>query len=71
MRRAKRKTVDTVIIDGDVVFNQGKFTRVDEDALLEEISRELNRAHTLEEIELRKLSEMIMPTVKNFYSGWY
>ena len=71
VRRAKRKTVDTVIIDGDVVFNQGKFTRVDEDALLEEISRELNRAHTLEEIELRKLSEMIMPTVKNFYSGWY
>ena len=71
VRRAKRKSVDTVIIDGNVVFNKGKFTRVDEDTLLEEISEVLSRAKTPEEIELRELSEIIMPAVKNFYSGWY
>ena len=71
VRRAKRKSVDTVIIDGNVVFNKGKFTRVDEDALLEEISKVLSRAKTSEEIKLRELSEIIMPAVKNFYSGWY
>mgnify|MGYP003301653701 len=71
MRRAKRKSVDTVIIDGNVVFNKGKFTRVDEDTLLEEISKVLSRAKTPEEVELRELSEIIMPAVKNFYSGWY
>ena len=71
VRRAKRKSVDTVIIDGNVVFNKGKFTRVDEDALLEEISKVLSRAKTPEEVELRELSEIIMPAVKNFYSGWY
>ena len=71
VRRAKRKSVDTVIIDGNVVFNKGKFTRVDEDALLEEISKVLSRAKTPEEIKLRELSEIIMPAVKNFYSGWY
>ena len=70
-RRAKRKSVDTVIIDGNVVFNKGKFTRVDEDTLLEEISKVLSRAKTPEEVELRELSEIIMPAVKNFYSGWY
>ena len=71
VRRAKRKSVDTVIIDGNVVFNKGKFTRVDEDALLEEFSKVLSRAKTPEEVELRELSEIIMPAVKNFYSGWY
>ena len=71
VRRAKRKSVDTVIIDGNVVFNKGKFTRVDEDTLLEEISKVLSRAKTPEEIKLRELSEIIMPAVKNFYSGWY
>ena len=71
VRRAKRKNVDTVIIDGNVVFNKGKFTRVDEDALLEEISKVLSRTKTSEEIKLRELSEIIMPAVKNFYSGWY
>ena len=71
VRRAKRKSVDTVIIDGNVVFNKGKFTRVDEDALLEEISKVLSRAKTPEEVKLRELSEIIMPAVKNFYSGWY
>ena len=71
VRRAKRKSVDTVIIDGNVVFNKGKFTRVDEDTLLDEISKVLSRAKTPEEVELRELSEIIMPAVKNFYSGWY
>ena len=71
VRRAKRKSVDTVIIDGNVVFNKGNFTRVDEDTLLEEISKVLSRAKTPEEVELRELSEIIMPAVKNFYSGWY
>ena len=71
VRRAKRKSVDTVIIDGNVVFNKGKFTRVDKDTLLEEISKVLSRAKTPEEVELRELSEIIMPAVKNFYSGWY
>ena len=71
VRRAKRKSVDTVIIDGNVVFNKGKFTRVDEEALLKEVSKVLSRAKTPEEVELRELSEIIMPAVKNFYSGWY
>ena len=71
VRRGKRKSVDTVIIDGNVVFNKGKFTRVDKDTLLEEISKVLSRAKTPEEVELRELSEIIMPAVKNFYSGWY
>ena len=71
VRRAKRKSVDTVIIDGNVVFSKGKFTRVDEDTLLEEMSKVLSRAKTPEEVELRELSEIIMPAVKNFYSGWY
>ena len=71
VRRAKRKSVDTVIIDGNVVFNKGKFTRVDEDKLLEEISKVLSREKTPEEVELRELSEIIMPAVKNFYTGWY
>ena len=70
VRRAKRKSVDTVIIDGNVVFKKGKFTRVDEDALLKEVSKVLSRAKTPEEVELRELSEIIMPAVKNFYSGW-
>jgi hypothetical protein len=38
---------------------------------LEEISKVLSRAKTPEEVELRELSEIIMPAVKNFYSGWY
>ena len=71
IRRAKRNAIKTVIIDGNVIFNEGKFTQVDEARILAEINKNLDRDHTLEEIELKKLSTKIMPTVKKFYLGWF
>ena len=54
-----------------MIFNEGKFTQVDEARILAEINKNLDRDHTLQEIELKKLSTKIMPTVKKFYLGWF
>ena len=70
LRRAKAGCVETVIIGGETVYHEGSFTRVDRQAIHEEISRALARPDTLEEASLRRLASELMEPVRDFYSGW-
>jgi cytosine/adenosine deaminase-related metal-dependent hydrolase len=70
LQRAKAEGVRTVICDGEVIYADSRFTKVDRDAALRELHEGLQRALSDDEIERRLLSRALLPHVKAFYDGW-
>jgi 5-methylthioadenosine/S-adenosylhomocysteine deaminase len=71
IQRAKNEGVRTVIVAGEIVYQDGKFTRIDRDGALRQLSDILKRPLTGDEIERRRLSKAVFPHVKAFYDGYY
>jgi cytosine/adenosine deaminase-related metal-dependent hydrolase len=70
LQRAKAEGVRTVICDGEVIYTEGRFTKVDRDAALRALHDDLQRALSDDEIERRGLSKALLPHVRAFYDGW-
>lgn len=70
MQRAKTNAVDAVYVDGELVYADGSFTKVDRDAVLKEIAELLSRPRSPEEIARRELGLAVFPYVKRFYEGY-
>jgi cytosine/adenosine deaminase-related metal-dependent hydrolase len=70
IQRAKTEGVKTVIVAGEIVYQDGKFTRLDRDAALRQLSDILKRPLSGEEIERRRLAKAVFPYVKAFYDGY-
>ncbi|BDA85745.1 8-oxoguanine deaminase [Aureimonas sp. SA4125] len=70
MQRAKQNAVDAVIVNGAVIYQNGRFTHVDRDAILEEISRHYAQPRTAEETARRQMGQDVFPHVKAFYDGY-
>jgi cytosine/adenosine deaminase-related metal-dependent hydrolase len=71
LQRAKATGVRTVICDGDVIYNEGRFTKVDRDAALRALHDDLAKALADDEVERRKLSKSLLPHVKRFYANYF
>ena len=71
IQRAKSDAVRSVLVAGEVIYDNGRFTRIDRDAVLTELSDMLKRDLTAEETERRQLSKLILPHVKAFYDGYF
>lgn len=71
LQRAKTSGVRTVMCDGEVIYQDGKFTRVDRDAALRALHEDLQRALSDDEVERRRLSKALLPHVKSFYAGYF
>ena len=71
IQRAKMQGVQTVIVAGEIVYQDGKFTRLDRDAALRQLADILKRPLTGEEMERRRLAKAVFPYVKSFYDGYY
>jgi cytosine/adenosine deaminase-related metal-dependent hydrolase len=71
VQRAKSEAVDLVMVAGEVVYEGGRFTRVDRDAALRELHESFR--HTLgdDEVERRQLSKALLPHVRRFYVGYF
>ena len=69
MQRAK--TARAVICDGELIYVEGRFTKVDRDAALRELHQDLQRALADDEVERRKLSKALLPHVKAFYANYF
>jgi cytosine/adenosine deaminase-related metal-dependent hydrolase len=67
LHRAKSRMVDTVIVDGEVILRAGKFTRIDKDSVIAELSRSL--AAPLDEPTRARiqLAEAVLPEVREYY----
>ena len=71
LQRAKSDGVDLVMVAGEVVYESGRFTRVDRDAALRELHESLQHALKDDEIERRELSKALLPHVRRFYAGYF
>ena len=70
VHRARASAIDTVLVGGEVVLRNGRITRVDKGAVLEELAAMLRRPLTPEEEHRRRLSRALFPHVRRFYEGW-
>ena len=70
LRRAKPSAVQTVLIGGKVVYQDGEFRGVDRLNVLEQVSQSLNRDDTISEAGLRELARNLIEPVRKFYKGW-
>jgi 5-methylthioadenosine/S-adenosylhomocysteine deaminase len=70
LQRAKPAAVRTVICDGEVIYADGRFTRVDRDAALRALHEDLQRALADDEVERRQLSKALLPHVRRFYADY-
>jgi cytosine/adenosine deaminase-related metal-dependent hydrolase len=70
LQRAKTNAVDAVMIGGEIVYENGHFTRIDKDAVMNEIAVALNRPRTPQEERRRWMANAVFPYVKKFYDGY-
>ncbi len=68
--RAKAQAVETVMVAGEVIYHEGRFTRLDRDAILAELAEAFARPLTEAEEARRRLSAAVFPHVKAFYDRW-
>src|SRR5713101_481818 len=71
LQRAKSEGVDLVMVAGEIVYEGGRFTRVDRAAALRELHESLQHALGEDEIERRQLSKALLPHVRHFYAGYF
>src|SRR5262249_51804129 len=67
LQRAKSDAVKLTMCDGEIIYRNGHFTRVDRDSALKALHDDLQRALADDEVERRKLSKALLPHVKAFY----
>jgi 5-methylthioadenosine/S-adenosylhomocysteine deaminase len=68
--RARNTDVDTVMIDGKIVFQDGRTTRIDRSETLDRIARSLDAPLEPEELARRRFVQAIFPHIRNFYVDW-
>ena len=68
--RARSAAIDLVLVDGEVVVRDGRVTRVDKSAVLEELAAALRQPLTPDEEHRRRLGRAVFPHVRKFYEGW-
>ncbi len=71
IQRAKTDGVDLVMCAGEVIYEEGTFSRVDRAEALEKLRQDLTRALTDEEVERRGLSKALLPHVEKFYDDYF
>lgn len=70
IHRAKTSHVRATIINGRIVYRDGKFTNVDRDEIFARLTAELARPALPDELARADLSERLMPHLKDFYADW-
>src|SRR5262245_28428599 len=70
VHRAKATAVKTVLVAGEVVYRDGRFTRVNRDDVLRELAQRLDVSLTDDERRNRALAKDILPYVRRFYDGY-
>src|SRR5262249_574164 len=70
IQRARAEGVKLTMCDGEVIYENGRFTRVDKDQALKDLHNDLQKALTHDEIERRMLSKALLPHVRKFYANY-
>jgi cytosine/adenosine deaminase-related metal-dependent hydrolase len=70
IQRAKASAVTAVMCDGEVIYQDGTYTRVDRDGALKALHDDLSRALSDDEVQRRQLSKALLPHAKKFYADY-
>lgn len=70
LHRGRSTAIDLVMINGEVVLQEGRFTQVDRDAVLATLADQLQAPLTEAEAHRRRLAKAIFPYMKQVYEGW-
>jgi len=68
--RAKTEGVETVLVDGEAIYRERRFTRLDRAAATGELAARMAIPPTEEESERRRLAKGLAPYVKAFYADY-
>jgi 5-methylthioadenosine/S-adenosylhomocysteine deaminase len=71
LQQAKNDSVELVMVAGEVVYQGGRFTRVDRDAALRELHESLQHSLADDELERRQLSKGLLSHIRRFYAGYF
>ena len=71
LQRAKTSGVRTVICDGEVIYDDGKFTKVDRDGALRALHEDLQRGALRRRSRTAQLSKSLLPHVREFYANYF
>ena len=69
VQRAKTGGVRAVMCAGVVIYQDGRFTQIDQAAALQALHDDLAHALSDDELQRRHLSKALLPHVKRFYAG--
>jgi 5-methylthioadenosine/S-adenosylhomocysteine deaminase len=70
VQRARGKAIAQVMIAGETVYKDGRFTKLDRDAVLAEIAARMKAPLTPAELDRVTLAKSVFPYVKKFYDGY-
>ena len=68
--RARGSDVQTTIIDGKIVYENGRYLTIDAEALTEEVRRQLRGPLPEDRRKRRRVMAELEPHLKRFYAGW-
>jgi 5-methylthioadenosine/S-adenosylhomocysteine deaminase len=71
VQRGRTNAVALVMVAGEVVYQDGRFTRIDRDAVLRELHQLMQQPLAADEVERRQLSKALLPQVRRFYAGYF
>jgi 5-methylthioadenosine/S-adenosylhomocysteine deaminase len=70
LHRAKSSGIDTVIVAGEPIYRDGRFTRIDKEAAVRELTESLQSPLTPAEEYRRKIAGDLHHHVEAFYRGY-
>jgi 5-methylthioadenosine/S-adenosylhomocysteine deaminase len=70
VQRAKNQAVTMTMCDGEAIYQDDKFTKVDRTVALKALHDDLSKALTDDEVECRKLSVALLPHARKFYENY-
>jgi 5-methylthioadenosine/S-adenosylhomocysteine deaminase len=70
IQRAKTEGVKLTMCDGEILYKDGEFTRIDRGETLKRLHDELQKPLTAAELERRGLSAAILPHIRAFYADY-
>jgi cytosine/adenosine deaminase-related metal-dependent hydrolase len=70
VHRGRAEHIDTVLVDGEVVFTGGRCTRIDEAGVVRELRARFAQPLKPHEQERRAIADALRPHVRAFYRSW-
>ena len=70
LARVRRSDVHTVVIDGEMVYREGRFPRLDQDAIVRELQKNAARDQEAALVEGGRMAQRLLPYVHDFYQDW-